>query len=92
MRCWPCLPRARRLFRQGVWRHLPRPPAFAGPRATRRSAIWDCGFPLDAPQTQYASSSFAMPIRPVFGTVVFNVHERVDMPLLGEMRAGSPVF
>jgi hypothetical protein len=33
-----------------------------------------------------------MPIRPVFGTVVFNVHERVDMPLLGEMRAGSPVF
>jgi formate hydrogenlyase subunit 3/multisubunit Na+/H+ antiporter MnhD subunit len=58
-------------------------------RATRRSAIWDCGFPLDAPQTQYASSSFAMPIRRVFGTAVFNVHERVDMPRPGEMRAGS---
>jgi len=58
-------------------------------RATRRSAIWDCGFPLDAPQTQYASSSFAMPIRRVFGTVVFDVHERVDMPRPGEMRAGS---
>jgi len=58
-------------------------------RATRRSAIWDCGFPLDAPQTQYASASFAMPIRRVFGTVVFNVHERVDMPRPGEMRAGS---
>src|SRR5579885_539358 len=31
-------------------------------RATRRSAIWDCGFPLDAPQTQYGSASFSMPI------------------------------
>ena len=30
-----------------------------------------------------------MPIRRVFGTVVFNVHERVDMPRPGEMRAGS---
>jgi hydrogenase-4 component B len=58
-------------------------------RATRRSAIWDCGFPLDAPQTQYASASFAMPIRRVFGSVVFNVHERVDMPRPGEMRAGA---
>jgi NADH:ubiquinone oxidoreductase subunit 5 (subunit L)/multisubunit Na+/H+ antiporter MnhA subunit len=58
-------------------------------RATRRSAIWDCGFPLNAPQTQYGSASFAMPIRRVFGTVVFKVHERVDMPRPGEMRAGS---
>jgi formate hydrogenlyase subunit 3/multisubunit Na+/H+ antiporter MnhD subunit len=58
-------------------------------RATRPSPIWDCGFPLDAPQTQYGSSSFSMPIRRVFGTVVFNVHERVDMPLPGEVRAGS---
>jgi hydrogenase-4 component B len=58
-------------------------------RATRRSAIWDCGFPLDAPQTQYASASFAMPIRRVFGTVVFRVHERVDMPRPGEMRAAA---
>jgi hydrogenase-4 component B len=58
-------------------------------RATRRSAIWDCGFPLAAPQTQYSSSSFAMPIRRVFGGAVFGVHERVDMPRPGEMRAGS---
>jgi len=57
-------------------------------RATRRSAIWDCGFPLDAPQTQYTSSSFAMPIRRVFGKVVFGVYERVDMPAPGETRAG----
>jgi formate hydrogenlyase subunit 3/multisubunit Na+/H+ antiporter MnhD subunit len=57
-------------------------------RATRRSAIWDCGFPLDAPQTQYTASSFAMPIRRVFGKVVFGVYEHVDMPRPGEMRAG----
>jgi formate hydrogenlyase subunit 3/multisubunit Na+/H+ antiporter MnhD subunit len=57
-------------------------------RAVRRSAIWDCGFPLDAPQTQYGSASFSMPIRRVFGTVVFDVHERVDMPKPGEIRAG----
>jgi formate hydrogenlyase subunit 3/multisubunit Na+/H+ antiporter MnhD subunit len=57
-------------------------------RATRRSAIWDCGFPLDAPQTQYTASSFAMPIRRVFGQVVFGVYERVDMPRPGETRAG----
>jgi formate hydrogenlyase subunit 3/multisubunit Na+/H+ antiporter MnhD subunit len=58
-------------------------------RATRPGAIWDCGFPLDAPQTQYGSASFSMPIRRVFGTAVFNIHERVDMPRPGEMRAGS---
>lgn len=57
-------------------------------RATRRSAIWDCGYPLAIPQTQYTSSSFAMPIRRVFGTVVFRVHEALDMPRPGEMRAG----
>jgi formate hydrogenlyase subunit 3/multisubunit Na+/H+ antiporter MnhD subunit len=57
-------------------------------RATRRSAIWDCGFPLDSPATQYTSSSFAMPIRRVFGASVFSVIERVDMPPPGEMRAG----
>jgi hydrogenase-4 component B len=58
-------------------------------RQTRASAIWDCGFPLDAPQTQYGSASFSMPIRRIFGTVVFGARERVDMPLPGEIRAGS---
>jgi hydrogenase-4 component B len=57
-------------------------------RATRRSDIWDCGFPLDAPQTQYTSSSFAQPIRRVYGSVVFPVHLKVDMPRPGETRAG----
>ncbi len=61
---------------------------FAG-RATRRSAIWDCGFPLDAPQTQYGSASFAMPIRRVFGTSFFNIFEKIDMPAPGDTRGGS---
>jgi hydrogenase-4 component B len=49
-------------------------------RATRRSAIWDCGYPVTSPTTQYTSSSFAMPIRRVFGRTVFEVHEHVDVP------------
>jgi hydrogenase-4 component B len=57
-------------------------------RATRRSAIWDCGYPITSPQTQYTSSSFAQPIRRVFGTVIFRVQESVDMPRPGEMRVG----
>lgn len=55
-------------------------------RATRRSAIWDCGYPDPASTTQYSSSSFAMPIRRVFGTTVFDVRETVDVPRPGDMR------
>jgi hydrogenase-4 component B len=57
-------------------------------RATRRSPIWDCGYPDPSPQTQYTGSSFAMPIRRVFGATVFGVREKVDMPRPGETRAG----
>jgi hydrogenase-4 component B len=57
-------------------------------RATRRSAIWDCGYPANLPTTQYTSSSFAQPIRRVFGATVFHVRERLDMPRPGETRAG----
>jgi hypothetical protein len=57
-------------------------------RATRRSAIWDCGYPDPSTATQYSSSSFAMPIRRVFGTTMFEVQERLDMPRPGETRAG----
>jgi NADH:ubiquinone oxidoreductase subunit 5 (subunit L)/multisubunit Na+/H+ antiporter MnhA subunit len=57
-------------------------------RATRRSDIWDCGYPDATTATQYSGSSFAMPIRRVFGTTVFRVHETVDMPRPGETRAG----
>jgi formate hydrogenlyase subunit 3/multisubunit Na+/H+ antiporter MnhD subunit len=56
-------------------------------RATRRSDIWDCGYPDPTPATQYTSSSFAMPIRRVFGTTVFLVRETVDMPSPGDTRA-----
>jgi len=41
--------------------------------------VGDCGFPLDSP-----SSSFAMPIRRVFGAAVFDLIERVP----GDLRAG----
>ena len=55
-------------------------------RATRRSDIWDCGYPDPSTATQYTSSSFAMPIRRVFGTTVFMVRQTVDMPRPGETR------
>lgn len=58
-------------------------------RATRRSAIWDCGYPDPSLATQYSGSSFSMPIRRVFGTSVFDVRERVDMPPPGALRAGN---
>ncbi|HWL31899.1 MAG TPA: hydrogenase 4 subunit B [Xanthobacteraceae bacterium] len=56
-------------------------------RATRRSALWDCGYPDPSPLTQYSSSGFAMPIRRVFATTLFLVRETVDMPRPGETRA-----
>jgi len=55
-------------------------------RATRRSAIWDCGYPDPSTATQYTGSSFVMPIRRVFGASVFQVAERVDMPEPGDPR------
>ncbi len=55
-------------------------------RRLRRSAAWDCGFPDARPQTQYTASSFAQPIRRVFGTAVFAAREHVDMPAPGELR------
>jgi len=57
-------------------------------RVTRRSDMWDCGYPLSTTTTQYTGSSFEMPIRRVFGAVVFQVHDSLDMPKPGEMRAG----
>jgi hydrogenase-4 component B len=55
--------------------------------ATRRAPIWDCGYPQASPKSEYTSSSFAMPIRRVFGSAVFAVRERLDMPAPGELRA-----
>jgi hydrogenase-4 component B len=55
-------------------------------RAIRRAPAWDCGFPLRSPRAQYTADSFAQPIRRVFGSVVFQAREHVEMPLPGERR------
>ncbi|HVI88702.1 MAG TPA: hydrogenase 4 subunit B [Dongiaceae bacterium] len=58
-------------------------------RAVRRSAPWDCGFPNASPTTQYTASSFAQPIRRVFGSTVFRARETVYMPSPGDSSAAS---
>ena len=55
-------------------------------RAVRRGPAWDCGFPDASPATQYTASSFAQPIRRVFGTTVFGAREHVEMPPPGDAR------
>jgi hydrogenase-4 component B len=52
----------------------------------RRAPAWDCGFPDPSPATQYSASSFAQPIRRVFGTVVFHARDHVQMPPPGSMQ------
>lgn len=55
-------------------------------RGLRRAPAWDCGFPEISPATQYTASSFAQPVRRVFGTLVFRAREKVDMPPPGDLR------
>lgn len=55
-------------------------------RRTRRAPAWDCGFPDPSPLTQYSASSFAQPLRRVFGSFVFGATEEVDMPPPGDGR------
>lgn len=50
----------------------------------RRSVPWDCGYPDADPATQYTASSFAQPIRRMFGTHLFGAQENVDMPDPGD--------
>jgi NADH:ubiquinone oxidoreductase subunit 5 (subunit L)/multisubunit Na+/H+ antiporter MnhA subunit len=52
--------------------------------ATRRAPAWDCGFPDPSPATQYTASSFAQPIRRVFGTYVFGAREHIEMRAPGD--------
>jgi hydrogenase-4 component B len=52
----------------------------------RRAPAWDCGYPDASPMTQYSATSFAQPIRRVFGTVVFRAREQVEMPPPGDTR------
>jgi hydrogenase-4 component B len=52
----------------------------------RRGPAWDCGYPDPNPATQYTASSFAQPIRRVFGSVVFRAREHAEMPPPGSTR------
>jgi hydrogenase-4 component B len=45
----------------------------------RRAPAWDCGYPDASVVTQYSATSFAQPIRRVFGTVVFRARETAEM-------------
>ena len=56
-------------------------------RAVRRAPAWDCGYPDASPALQYSSSSFAQPIRRVFGTLLFQARETVVMPKPGDVSA-----
>ena len=53
-------------------------------RGIRRAPPWDCGYPDPSPITQYTATSFAQPIRRVFGTIVFRARESVRMPPPGD--------
>jgi hydrogenase-4 component B len=52
----------------------------------RRAPAWDCGYPDLSPATQYTATSFAQPIRRVFGSVVFAAREHGEMPPPGDVR------
>jgi formate hydrogenlyase subunit 3/multisubunit Na+/H+ antiporter MnhD subunit len=51
----------------------------------RRGPAWDCGYPDGSTVTQYTASSFAQPIRRVFGETVFRAREIGEMPPPGSM-------
>jgi formate hydrogenlyase subunit 3/multisubunit Na+/H+ antiporter MnhD subunit len=56
-------------------------------RRSRRGPAWDCGFPDPSPVTQYTGSSFAQPLRRVYGTLAFASRETVEMPPPGDLRS-----
>ena len=51
----------------------------------RRAPAWDCGYPDPSTATQYTASSFAQPIRRVYGATVFRAREIGEMPAPGSM-------
>ncbi|MFZ2103503.1 MAG: hydrogenase 4 subunit B [Oricola sp.] len=57
-----------------------------GSRALRRAPAWACGFADAVPAAQYTATSFAQPLRRVFGTYAFRSRETVDMPPPGATR------
>jgi hydrogenase-4 component B len=54
----------------------------------RRAPAWDCGYPDASVVTQYSATSFAQPMRRVFGTVVFRARETVEMAPPDDTRPG----
>jgi len=58
-------------------------------RAVRRGPAWGCGFDDPVPAAQYSGVSFAQPIRRVFGTLVFQARDHVEMPPPGDTRPAS---
>ncbi|MCX7065378.1 MAG: hydrogenase 4 subunit B [Proteobacteria bacterium] len=56
-------------------------------REVRRAPPWDCGYPDSSPALQYSASSFAQPIRRVFGTLLFQARETVVMREPGDVGA-----
>lgn len=54
-------------------------------KATRRAPIWSCGLPQLSPAAQYTATSFAQPIRRVFGPLLFRAREQVEMPSPGSL-------
>jgi formate hydrogenlyase subunit 3/multisubunit Na+/H+ antiporter MnhD subunit len=51
----------------------------------RRGPAWDCGYPDPSTMTQYTASSFAQPIRRVYGATVFRAREIGKMPPPGSL-------
>ena len=58
-------------------------------RSIRRAPAWDCGYPDPGPALQYSASSFAQPIRRVFGTLLFQARETVVMATPGDTGAAQ---
>lgn len=58
-------------------------------RKSRRAPAWGCGFPEFDSAMQYSATSFAQPIRRVFGAILFRASEEVDMPRPGERRPAT---
>ena len=55
-------------------------------RAKRRGPAWGCGFTDPTPAAQYSGVSFAQPIRRVFGALIFQARDHVEMPPPGDVR------
>ncbi len=51
----------------------------ARPGAIRRAPLWDCGFEKITSRMQYTATSFAMPLRRIFG-FLFSIKEHVRQP------------